>query len=148
MKKLVLKKDLELGFGKTARKGGESELLDVSKEQILTNIEGHIKSSINKRFQILINGMGIGMFSENEFYEYFNEVKEEKNKISTVHISGLSEKVKLIRNNRVTIVILSDGTKGISKCLAEDVYDEKIGFEIAYKKALIKQLNKNLKEYM
>lgn len=68
------------------------------------------------------------------------------NEIKNAHINGVSEKVKVIRSNNATVVILSDGTKGVSKCMDEDEYDSVKGFDIAYTRACIKRLNKNLKE--
>ena len=53
---------------------------------------------------------------------------------------------KIIINGTTTIVILKDGCKGISKCLPDDIYDREKGIDIAYRKALIKSYQKELKE--
>ena len=131
MKKLVVKKELNLGFGKMLKEGQVAELQCV---------EG-----IN--YKILVPEVGIGIFDEEEFNTYFEEHKETKQKEEqNIHINGLSEKIKVIRSNNATVVILEGGIKGVSKCLEEDAYDKVKGFEIAYTKACIKRLNKNLKE--
>jgi hypothetical protein len=84
--------------------------------------------------------------NENEIKNCFKVVKEPIDESSdysnTVDESG----IRTIRNGLATIVILPSGTKGIAKCLPTDVYDEKKGFEIALTKALIKRLQKYLRE--
>lgn len=45
------------------------------------------------------------------------------------------EEIKVIRNNKATMVILPNGKKGVSKCHPDDTYDESIGLTIAYQKA-------------
>ena len=131
MKKLVVKTELDLGMGNVLKVGEVAEL---------TKIEG-------RKYQILVPGIGCGIFNEEEFNTYFEEYKEKQiNEIENIHINGLSQKVKVIRNGKVTVVVLEDGIKGVSKCLEEDTYDKAKGFEIAYTKACIKRLNKNLKE--
>ena len=44
--------------------------------------------------------------------------------------------IKHIINGTTTIVILEDGRKGIAKLHPSDEFDEFVGFEIAYKRAL------------
>lgn len=56
-----------------------------------------------------------------------------------------SQYEKVIRNGNVTIVILKDGSKGVSKCMPDDKYDAEKGLEIATLKAQIKSLGKKLK---
>lgn len=85
------------------------------------------------------NGVGFGISPE-ELETYFKVINSNENKVETY------EDCKVIRNDKVTVVILSDGTKGVSKCLPEDSYDEEKGFEIAYTKAQIKSLTKKLKK--
>jgi hypothetical protein len=60
-----------------------------------------------------------------------------------VHDSGVVFKV--IQNGRATIVILDDGSKGVSKCCPLDTYDEDKGLDIAWKRAWIKRLQKEVK---
>ena len=52
---------------------------------------------------------------------------------------------KVIHNNNATIVILDDGSKGISKCCLLDEYDKLKGIKIAYIRAKMKSLQKELK---
>lgn len=70
----------------------------------------------------------------NYFKPYISEIEELANK----------ENIKLIFNNDVTVAILDDGSKGISKCLPEDDYNKDKGIEIAITKAKIKSLKKKL----
>jgi hypothetical protein len=53
---------------------------------------------------------------------------------------------RTIYSKKATIVILPDGTKGVAKCAPDDVYNEEKGHTIALKRAMIKKLNKELKE--
>ena len=131
MKKLVVKAGLDLGMERVLKVGEIVESL---------RVEGG-------KYQILVQGVGCGVFNTEEFNTYFEEYKEKQiNEIKNIHINGLSQKVKVIRNEKVTVVVLDGGIKGVSKCLEEDTYDKAKGFEIAYTKACIKRLNKNLKE--
>lgn len=52
---------------------------------------------------------------------------------------------KIIVNEPAVICILDDGSKGVSKCMDEDLFDENKGIKIAYIKAKIKSLQKELK---
>lgn len=52
---------------------------------------------------------------------------------------------KVIHNDLATIVILDDGSKGVAKCMPEDQYDKIKGIKIAYIRAKIKSLQKELK---
>jgi hypothetical protein len=53
---------------------------------------------------------------------------------------------KVIANGNTTIVILNDDSKGIAKCLQNDIYDINKGVNIAFTKALIKSYTKKLKK--
>ncbi|GCD11761.1 C40 family peptidase [Clostridium tagluense] len=55
-----------------------------------------------------------------------------------------SRNEKVIHSKNVTIVILDDGTKGTAKCLPEDDYNKTKGIKIAYLRAKIKSLTKEL----
>lgn len=57
-----------------------------------------------------------------------------------------SKTQRLIFNQNATICILDDGCKGVSKCMEEDVYNETKGIKIAYLRAKIKSMNKELKQ--
>lgn len=94
--------------------------------------------SANK-VSLINNEIGVGVFELEEVKEYF---KEHIEKIKT------DEDVKrVIYSDKVTVVILNNGIKGIAKCLEEDEYDKKVGYRIAYLKAKVKEMNKELKRY-
>lgn len=94
--------------------------------------------SANK-VSLINNEIGVGVFELEEVKEYFKEhIKEIKT----------DEDVKrVIYSDKVTVVILNNGIKGIAKCLEEDEYDKKVGYRIAYLKAKVKEMNKELKRY-
>lgn len=148
MKKLVLKTDLNLGFGKILKEGTIVELQGIETENRMVTVGNTRNYTDIKSYRILVPSVGIGVFSKEEFNTYFEEHKEDKQikDVKNIQMDGLSEKIKVIRSGNATIVILSDGTKGVSKCMEEDEYDKEKGFGIAYTKACIKRLNKNLKE--
>ena len=56
------------------------------------------------------------------------------------------KKEKVIHSGNRTIVILDDNSKGISKCSPNDEYDKLSGIKIAYLRAKIKSLQKELKQ--
>jgi len=56
------------------------------------------------------------------------------------------KKERIIHSNNRTIVILNDGTKGIAKCMPTDTYDKLKGVKIAYLRAKIESLQKELQE--
>ncbi|WP_297994065.1 hypothetical protein [uncultured Clostridium sp.] len=94
------------------------------------------------KISILNNGIGMGVFELEEIEEYFKEYKNEIEIIET----GKDVK-RVIYSNKVTVVILNSNVKGVAKCLDEDKYDKKIGYRVAYLKAKIKEMNKELKGY-
>jgi hypothetical protein len=55
-------------------------------------------------------------------------------------------KHKVIYNGSTTIVILSDGTKGVSKRNPKDDYHKGTGYAIASRRARIKKLQKEIAE--
>lgn len=55
-------------------------------------------------------------------------------------------KERIIHSGNRTVCILDDGSKGVAKCDKEDNYDETKGIKIAYTRAKIKSLEKQLKE--
>lgn len=77
---------------------------------------------------------------KDKLFDYFELVAETKNGVEFIDDN------KVIRNDRATIVILKDGTKGVSKCLPEDTYDSEKGYKIALNRAVIKSLQKELKQ--
>ncbi|QDX94607.1 hypothetical protein EEL30_21415 [Brevibacillus laterosporus] len=88
----------------------------------------------------LESGVGFGI-EPNKFEEYFELLHEIKTENTYI-----KDNIKVIQNDRVTIVILPDGSKGVSKCLPQDTYDATKGYDIAYIKAKIKSLKKQLKQ--
>ena len=94
--------------------------------------------SANK-VSLINNEIGVGVFELEEVKEYFKEYIEE--------IKTDEDVKRVIYSDKVTVVILNSGIKGIAKCLDEDEYDKKVGYRIAYLKAKIKEMNKELKSY-
>ena len=94
--------------------------------------------SANK-VSLINNEIGVGVFELEEVKEYFKEYIEE--------VKTDEDVKRVIYSDRVTVVILNSGIKGIAKCLEEDEYDKKTGYRIAYLKAKIKEMNKELKRY-
>lgn len=99
-------------------------------------------TEINDKCAILKNinhGVGCGI-SKEDLENYFELYKSTEEKVAE------ENNIRLIFNDRVTIAILEDGCKGISKCLETDIYDRDKGIEIAITKATIKSLKKKLKK--
>ena len=120
--KLELIKDLDCGI-RVIEKGEVFRVQHISANKV---------SLIN-------NEIGVGVFELEEVKEYFKEHIEE--------IKTDEDVKRVIYSDRVTVVILNSGIKGIAKCLDEDEYDKKVGYRIAYLKAKIKEMNKELKSY-
>lgn len=55
-------------------------------------------------------------------------------------------KEKVIYSDRAVIVFLDDGTRGVAKCHPEDEYNPTTGVKIAYTRAKIKSMQKELKK--
>jgi hypothetical protein len=96
---------------------------------------------------VMCKGAGVGFGIEREkFSSYFKLIHENKNINDEYYTESTDVKVdKVIQSGVATVVILSDGSKGISKCLPEDTYDQELGYQIALTKAQIKSLTKKLK---
>lgn len=120
--KLELIKDLDCGI-RVIEKGEVFRVQHISANKV---------SLIN-------NEIGVGVFELEEVKEYFKEYIEE--------VKTDEDVKRVIYSDRVTVVILNSGIKGIAKCLEEDEYDKKTGYRIAYLKAKIKEMNKELKSY-
>lgn len=120
--KLELIKDLDCGI-RVIEKGEVFRVQHISANKV---------SLIN-------NEIGVGVFELEEVKEYFKEHIEE--------IKTDEDVKRVIYSDKVTVVILNSGIKGIAKCLEEDEYDKKVGYRIAYLKAKIKEMNKELKSY-
>jgi hypothetical protein len=78
---------------------------------------------------------------EKTYYVYNLNTKEGKRGC----LKTTDEVVRVIFNKNATIVILPDGTKGVSKCCPIDYFDENAGVRIAHTRARIKSLQKQLK---
>jgi hypothetical protein len=84
---------------------------------------------------VFCEGLGVSAMDVETFNNHFKinqNVKANNNK-------------RIIRNGWATIVILEDGSKGVSKCGPDDEYDADKGLEIATLRAEIKSMNKRLK---
>lgn len=126
--KLELIKDLDCGVKIIA----SGEIAEVTKVD-------------DNKVSIVIEGRGMGIFSRTEIDEYFEEYIEKK---ISMYDSVVDEDVqKVIQNENVTVVILNSGIKGITKCLPTDKYDAETGYRVAYLKAKIKEMTKELKSY-
>ena len=79
-----------------------------------------------------------------EVRQYFSEKSnlEDEPKVSSFRIRQKKEKV--IHNGNATIVILDDESKGVAKCDDIDEYDKVKGIKIAYIRAKMKSLQKEL----
>lgn len=96
-----------------------------------------IITKINKNDIGVKLNYGEGVFNIEELNKYFEKVKK---------MREYKDIEKCIVNNNVVVVILKSGCKGVAKCMPEDVFNEEKGIEIAYKKAKIKEIKKELKE--
>lgn len=93
--------------------------------------------SIGNKISLINKRIGVGVFDISEIEAYFKE-----------HTIATDKDVKrVIYSDNATIVILKSGVKGIAKCLEEDTYNKEIGYRVAYLKAKIKEMKKELKKY-
>lgn len=91
--------------------------------------------------------IGVGVFSEKEMLDMF-DIKHSDDVETIIDPKSLPKDVKkVIFSKNTTIVILKTGVKAISKPWTGDVYDRQIGFRVAYLKAKMKELHKELKKY-
>lgn len=78
--------------------------------------------------------------------QYFTEIDERtKEVIKDSSFRTAQKREKVIHNDNATIVILDDGSKGVAKCNPIDDYNKTTGIKIAYLRAKIKSLQKELK---
>lgn len=84
-------------------------------------------------------------FVYKEVRQYFVEKSNLKDEVKEDYFRIKERLEKVIHSGNRTIVILDDGTKGISKCSPEDEYNKLKGIKIAYTRAKIKSLQKELK---
>lgn len=55
-------------------------------------------------------------------------------------------KARIIHQDKYTIVIFEDGSKGVAKCMEGDSYSHRKGLKIAYNRAMIQHLEKETKK--
>jgi len=55
-------------------------------------------------------------------------------------------KATIIHQDKYTIVLFEDGSKGIAKCMDGDSYNRRKGVKIAYNRAMIEHLTKETKK--
>lgn len=93
--------------------------------------------------------IGGGAFNTHEILKMFDLATKKSKNIEVIeNPNDLPNDVKkVIINDEVTIVILKSGYKAVSKPMEGDNYNRQIGFRVAYVKAKIKELNKELKKY-
>lgn len=96
-----------------------------------------------------------GGYQITEFDDLFKSSKKENKEHKIYKIPEMPSYVhdnvtKVIISNPCVIVFLNGEKKGLARCHEEDVFDEELGYEIAYKRATIKQMKMNLmtEEYL
>jgi hypothetical protein len=120
--------------------------IDSLKEYQKNDIDMDRDKDIQKEELNIVNICETKVFTYKKHYINFTE-----NNLTTGEICEKSfsvpEKIgKVIYNNNATIVILNDGSKGVAKCCPNDIFDKTIGIKIAYNRAKIKSLQKELKK--
>lgn len=80
-----------------------------------------------------------------ECKQHFTEKNFTTGETKSTYFKIKPKKEKIIHNKNATIVILDDGCKGVAKCSPEDEFDKTKGIKIAYLRAKIKSLQKELK---
>lgn len=116
--KIILKEDLSMT---PFKKGTKMEVIGVEGNSVKVKCGWHM-----------------GVFNVDEINKYFDEYNPG---------SEYEDIKRCIVNKNVVIVILNSGAKGVAKCLPEDEFNEDTGIRIAYIKAKIKELTKELKSY-
>ena len=82
------------------------------------------------------------------YYEVRQHFTEENNTLGTIkddYFRTGEKHERVIYNSNATVVILDDGSKGIAKCSPTDTFNKTQGVKIAYLRAKIKSLQKELK---
>jgi hypothetical protein len=81
-------------------------------------------------------------------YRKFTEYNDDNDVFGTEgtfeFLKGISGKV--MHQDKYTIVILSDGSKGVAMCMEGDTFSRRKGLRIAYNRAMIQHLEKVTKE--
>lgn len=81
-----------------------------------------------------------------EVKQYFTEETNLSNDIKTDYFRIKQREEKVIHSGNATIVILDDGSKGVAKCMEGDEYNKTTGIKIAYIRAKMKSLQKELNQ--
>ena len=77
--------------------------------------------------------------------QYFTEVNRTSGDVKEDYFRTSDKKERVIHNENATVVILDDGSKGVAKCCPDEEYNKTKGIKIAYIRAKIKSLKKELK---
>jgi hypothetical protein len=86
------------------------------------------------------------LLDEDEIFLFAENSQEKPISYTDTRFTTLTRKCKIIYNEPATIVILEDGSKGVAKCAEGDTYDRVMGFKIAFRRAVIKSMNKELRK--
>ncbi|RXZ78032.1 hypothetical protein EBB07_28660 [Paenibacillaceae bacterium] len=81
-----------------------------------------------------------------EVRQHFTELSLSSGFLKQDYFRIPERKQKVIHTKDETIVLLDDGSKGVAKCSYKDKYNKLTGIKIAYIRAKIKSLEKELKE--
>lgn len=76
--------------------------------------------------------------------QYFTEINQTSGDIKETYFKTQEKKERVIHNENATVVILDDGSKGVARCCPEDEYNPNKGIKIAYIRAKMKSLRKEL----
>ncbi|MFC0903736.1 hypothetical protein ACFHWD_03410 [Clostridium sp. MT-14] len=92
-----------------------------------------------------INQEEVKVINYEKVYQPFVTIYKDSDEKKSDGFYIKSKSEKIIHSDNRTIVILNDGSKGIAKCNPDDEYNKTKGIKIAYIRAKIKSLNKELK---
>lgn len=81
-----------------------------------------------------------------EVKQYFTETSNLSDFVKEDYFRIKEKNERVIYSKNATIVILDDGSKGVARCNPDDTYNKTIGIKIAYTRAKIKSLEKQLKK--
>lgn len=85
-------------------------------------------------------------FQYSEMRQYFTETNLTTGDFKSDYFKIPAKSQRVIWSDKATIVILDDGTKGVARCCPEDKHNKLKGLKIAYLRARIKSMQKELKE--
>ena len=84
-------------------------------------------------------------FTYYEVRQFFTEENHTLHTLTNNSFRVREKHERVIHNGNATIVILDDGSKGKAKCSPQDDFNKTKGIKIAYLRAKIKSLHKELK---